>query len=128
MIDGLKGIDRRLGAIFGGDYNDDILEIKSIQQGGVLTTISFTENKEDEKWTESRYDVTVLLPFSTISKDATPNTMQTQILHYAHANTGILKCRDASIRAVEMITIIDIKPHTNTPIIVGERRFIIAND
>ena len=129
MIDVLKGIDRALGAVFGDDYDADILEIKSIQKGGVLTTISFTENKEEEKWIEYRYDVTVLLPFSTIAKDDTPDAMQTQILHYADENTDILECRDgASIRAVEMITIIDIESHTDTPIIVGKHRFAITID
>ena len=126
MIDVLKGIDRALGAVFGDDYDADILEIKSIQKGGVLTTISFTENKEEEEWTEYRYDVTVLLPFITIPKDDTPDVMQTKIGLYACDNTESLECGNgANTPTAEMITIIDIEPHTAIPIIVGKRRFAI---
>ena len=125
MIDVLKGIDRALGAVFGDDYDADILEIKSIQKGGVLTTISFTESGDD-RWTEYRYDVTVLLPFTTIPKDDTPDVMQTKIGLYACDNTQILECGNgANTPTAEMITIIDIEPVTDTPIIVGKRRFTL---
>ena len=125
MIDVLKGIDRRLGAIFGGDNNDDILEIRSIQKGGVLTTINYREHGE-YSWISCYYDVTVLLPFIKIPKNDAYEKMRDKIQDYAEQNKGILECGDgAELGTAEMITIIDIEPHTDIPIIVGKRRFTL---
>jgi hypothetical protein len=129
MIDVLKGIDRALGAIFDGDSTGTIEEIKSITAGGVLTTINYKEDGEGDSWTSYFYDVTVLLPFTTIPKDDTPVDMKRHIETYADDNKIILQCGEgAEAPTAEMITIIDITPYTDTPIIVGKRRFIIVHD
>jgi len=128
MIDVLKGIDRRLGAIFDGDSTGTIEEIKSITAGGVLTTINYQEDGDDDadKYTSYFYEVTVLLPFTTIPKNDTPASMKINIEAYADNNKDVLQCgTGAEEPTAEMITIIDIEPHTHTPIIIGKRRFTI---
>ena len=131
MIDVLKGIDRALGAIFDGDSTGTIEDIKSITVGGVLTTINYEEKREeqDDEYITRYYDVTVLLPFTTIPKNDTPVDMKRNIETYADKNKTILQCdKGAEEPTAEMITIIDITPHTDIPIIVGKRRFIIIID
>jgi hypothetical protein len=125
MIEFLKRLDRTLGAIFAdddGEVDEDITEIKTIKHGGVLTTINFMEKVGDEP--SNRYDVTVLLPFSMIPKNASITEMQTKIEAFANTNTELLNCRaGAQIPTADMITVIDIEPPTEIPYIVGTRRY-----
>ena len=135
MIDVLKGIDRALGAIFEEGYGrNNIIDIKEITHGGVLTTICFSEIGNSRSYTDYFYEVTVLLPFSTISRDSDPTTISGAIKKYADDNATSLGCGptadsdDGDNADVRMITIIDIEPHTDTPIIIGQRRYTVGSN
>ena len=135
MIDVLKGIDRALGAIFSEGYGgNDIIAIKEITHGGVLTTICFSEIGNSRSYTDYFYEVTVLLPLSTISLASDPNTISEAIKKYADDNATALGCGpapeadDGDNADVRMITIINIEPVTDTPIIIGQRRYTVESD
>ena len=132
MIDVLKGIDRALGAIFVERYDsDDIINIREITHGGVLTTICFSEVGNSRRYTDYFYEVTVLLPFSTIPRGSDPTTISEAIKKYADDNATALGCGqvdnvdDGDNADVRMITIINIAQHTSIPIIVGQRRYTV---